>query len=201
MLPVCGSSVLVLPTEVGPPHITWPKCTLHTSHILNHIISYRQTSLIKSHVTSPSVTSPHITSPHITSPLIMSPHITSSHVLYRTVPYRFNVPHRSLPEPDADWDAFSQRISALNDSTPMVFNPVTRRMCKWIDMKALNRVYSVRGTGNTSPSPFLPLSYLTSSLSVRYFLNYLISSDLILSYLILFQLDPSFLANRVHSDQ
>ena len=98
---------------------------------------------LHSHITSLLLTPNHCSSHHITAHNMISPHLT----LHTR---RFNVPHRSLPEPEADWDAFSQRISALNDSTPMVFNPVTRRMCKWIDMNALNRVYSVRGIGNAS---------------------------------------------------
>jgi hypothetical protein len=53
----------------------------------------------------------------------------------------FDVPVRDLPEPAVDWNAFANRISELNDRTPLVFNPITKRVTKWIDMTALNNKY------------------------------------------------------------
>ena len=55
--------------------------------------------------------------------------------------HSFGVPARELPEPALDWVAFSQRVHDLNNSTPMVWNPITKRMSKWVDMAALTRAY------------------------------------------------------------
>jgi hypothetical protein len=59
-----------------------------------------------------------------------------------------DVPVRDLPEPAVDWNAFSNRISELNDRTPMVFNPVTKKLTKWIDMTALNNKYGKNSKAN-----------------------------------------------------
>ena len=57
---------------------------------------------------------------------------------------------RDLPEPAVEWVAFSSAISALNDRTPLVWDPITKKMKKWIDIQKLNRAYSrgnARGQG------------------------------------------------------
>ena len=55
--------------------------------------------------------------------------------------YRFDVSVNDLPEPALDWAAFAAGISALNDRTPMVWNPISQKMAKWVDMYALTRCY------------------------------------------------------------
>lgn len=60
---------------------------------------------------------------------------------------RFGVPIKELPEPAVEWEAFTTRISALNDQTPAVWNPARKRMTKWIDMKALNQSYKMGQKG------------------------------------------------------
>ena len=47
----------------------------------------------------------------------------------------------ALPEPEVDWSSFSTAISALNDRTPLVWDPITKKMKKWIDMQKLNAIY------------------------------------------------------------
>ena len=48
---------------------------------------------------------------------------------------------RDLPEPAVEWVAFSSAISALNDRTPLVWDPITKKMKKWIDIQKLNAIY------------------------------------------------------------
>ena len=59
-----------------------------------------------------------------------------------TYPSSFGVSAKDLPEPAHDWEAFSKRIDWLNENTPMVSNPITLKMSRWIDMVALNRMYA-----------------------------------------------------------
>ena len=54
---------------------------------------------------------------------------------------------RDLPEPAVEWVAFSSAISALNDRTPLVWDPITKKMKKWIDIQKLNRAYSRGNVG------------------------------------------------------
>jgi hypothetical protein len=60
----------------------------------------------------------------------------------------FDVPVRDLPEPAVDWKAFFNRISELNDRTPLVYNPITKKASKWIDMNALNNKYGKNSKAN-----------------------------------------------------
>ena len=55
---------------------------------------------------------------------------------------RFDKTIRELPEPAVEWVAFSAAVSALNDRTPLVWDPITKKMKKWIDIQKLNRAYS-----------------------------------------------------------
>ena len=54
---------------------------------------------------------------------------------------RFDKTIRELPEPAVEWVAFSAAISALNDRTPLVWDPITKKMKKWIDIQKLNAIY------------------------------------------------------------
>jgi hypothetical protein len=58
------------------------------------------------------------------------------------------VPLRDLPEPAVDWTAFERLVTVLNDRTPMVWNPIKRRMTKWIDMAALRHHYGKSSQAN-----------------------------------------------------
>jgi hypothetical protein len=60
----------------------------------------------------------------------------------------FDVPVRDLPEPAVDWKAFFTRIGELNDRTPLVFNPITKKVTKWIDMTALDKKYGKNSKAN-----------------------------------------------------
>ena len=57
----------------------------------------------------------------------------------------FDVKLSDLPEVQPDWKRFSEVISELNDKTPMVWNPITKKVSKWIDMRQLTAAYG--GTG------------------------------------------------------
>ena len=65
----------------------------------------------------------------------------------RFVGNSFNVKPRDLPEVCSDFKRFLEVISDLNDQTPMVWNPITKKMSKWIDMRQLDRAYSNGGHG------------------------------------------------------
>ena len=66
--------------------------------------------------------------------------------IYRFVANSFNVKPRDLPEVCSDFKRFLEVISDLNDQTPMVWNPITKKMSKWIDMRELNKAYG-KGEG------------------------------------------------------
>ena len=69
---------------------------------------------------------------------------------------------RDLPEPAVEWVAFSAAISALNDRAPLVWDPITKKMKKWIDIQKLNATY-----GKLMPSTY---EYFVSKFSY-YFYN------------------------------
>jgi len=46
-----------------------------------------------------------------------------------------------LPDPDTDWNAFSMHVKELLSKEDLQWNPVTKRMSPWIDMKQLDRIY------------------------------------------------------------
>ena len=71
---------------------------------------------------------------------------------------------RDLPEPAVEWVAFSSAISALNDRTPLVWDPITKKMKKWIDIQKLNAIY-----GKVMPSTYfiIKLSHNFFHLSFR----------------------------------
>ena len=49
-----------------------------------------------------------------------------------------------MPDPDTDWDGFSMYVKELLDKEDLQWNPVTKTMGPWIDMKKLNRMYGDR---------------------------------------------------------
>ena len=49
-----------------------------------------------------------------------------------------------MPGPDTDWDGFSMYVKELLDKEDLQWNPVTKTMGPWIDMKKLNRMYGDR---------------------------------------------------------
>jgi hypothetical protein len=50
-----------------------------------------------------------------------------------------------LPDPVSDWPGFLEQITALLETVPMVWNPLTEKMAKWIDVHKLNQMYGRRG--------------------------------------------------------
>ena len=49
------------------------------------------------------------------------------------------------PDPDVDWHAFVQLVEDLQSKEPKVWNPITKRMSSWVDIKKLNREYGHGG--------------------------------------------------------
>lgn len=62
-----------------------------------------------------------------------------------------------MPHPEVDFQSFAKALSILNDKEPMVWNPMTGNLTKWIDMKKLTATYggrvSNRGGGNSGNAP------------------------------------------------
>ena len=50
-----------------------------------------------------------------------------------------------LPDPVSDWPGFLEQITVLLETVPMVWNPLTNKMAKWIDVQRLNKMYGRRG--------------------------------------------------------
>lgn len=48
---------------------------------------------------------------------------------------------QKAPDLQSDWRAFSTFLQALLDVEMQHYNPITKKMCQWIDMKELNRCY------------------------------------------------------------
>eukprot|EP00596_Hydrurales_sp_CCMP1899_P008716 CAMPEP_0119033806 /NCGR_PEP_ID=MMETSP1177-20130426/873_1 /TAXON_ID=2985 /ORGANISM="Ochromonas sp, Strain CCMP1899" /LENGTH=348 /DNA_ID=CAMNT_0006990845 /DNA_START=48 /DNA_END=1090 /DNA_ORIENTATION=- len=59
----------------------------------------------------------------------------------------FGVDGQSMPHPEVDFHAFANALSDLNDREPMVWNPMTGSLTKWINMKKLAATYNRRGGG------------------------------------------------------
>ena len=49
------------------------------------------------------------------------------------------------PDPEVDWHAFVQLVNDLQSKEPKVWNPITKRMTSWVDIKKLNREYGHGG--------------------------------------------------------
>ena len=47
----------------------------------------------------------------------------------------------SVPDPEADWNGFLSSIQRLLDREEKTWNPLTRRMAPWVDMKKLKKQY------------------------------------------------------------
>jgi hypothetical protein len=47
-----------------------------------------------------------------------------------------------LPHPQENWKNFSERVTAANDKLGLVWNPIERKMTKWIRMTRLSRKYN-----------------------------------------------------------
>ena len=58
-----------------------------------------------------------------------------------------------LPDPRADWNGFLGAVAAVNAAHPQQWNPVTRRVTPWVDLRCLQQIYGPRGPMPT-PTPF-----------------------------------------------
>jgi hypothetical protein len=47
-----------------------------------------------------------------------------------------------LPHPAEDWKGFSERLTAANEKLGLVWNPLERKLTKWIRMKPLSKIYN-----------------------------------------------------------
>jgi hypothetical protein len=57
----------------------------------------------------------------------------------------FNVPHHSLPHPEAEFDAFMKTILALDKEIPRVWSPATKSLRNWVEPRLLSRHYNTSG--------------------------------------------------------
>ena len=46
-----------------------------------------------------------------------------------------------VPDPEADWKAFCSSIQRLVDNEKKAWNPITKKMQPWVDMKRLKKDY------------------------------------------------------------
>ena len=53
---------------------------------------------------------------------------------------------QKAPNLHTDWKAFSTFLQALLDLEMQHYNPRTKKMCQWIDMKELNKCYGGSGS-------------------------------------------------------
>ena len=63
--------------------------------------------------------------------------LSSSHSL--------NAKPSDLPNPVTDWDGFYKTVSDLNDAELPVWNPMTNKLERWIDLKRLKVQYGKSG--------------------------------------------------------
>jgi hypothetical protein len=46
-----------------------------------------------------------------------------------------------LPDPQVDWDRFLDRIAAVTNAEELQWNPITKRMAPWVDIRKLDRKF------------------------------------------------------------
>mmetsp|Transcript_24760 Transcript_24760/g.23789 ORF Transcript_24760/g.23789 Transcript_24760/m.23789 type:complete len:98 (-) Transcript_24760:381-674(-) len=46
-----------------------------------------------------------------------------------------------IPDPAADWAGFIKSIRQIQKSEKMQWNPIKKKKCAWINVKALNKTY------------------------------------------------------------
>jgi len=46
-----------------------------------------------------------------------------------------------VPDPQADWDGFVKMIKPIVEKENLQWNPISKRMCPWVDIKKLNKTY------------------------------------------------------------
>jgi len=49
------------------------------------------------------------------------------------------------PDPEVDWEAFVKLVGALQGKEKKVWNPITRKVAPWVDVKKLNKEYGHGG--------------------------------------------------------
>jgi hypothetical protein len=59
--------------------------------------------------------------------------------------HSLNAKPSDLPNPVTEWDTFYKAVSVLNDAEHTVWNPLTSKLEKWIDMKRLKAQYGKSG--------------------------------------------------------
>ena len=46
-----------------------------------------------------------------------------------------------LPDPSADWATFYRTVKALLGNQSSQWNPITKKLSPWIDLKSLDKIY------------------------------------------------------------
>jgi hypothetical protein len=58
---------------------------------------------------------------------------------------------KSLPHPDEDWAAFISTLKARCQAEGQIWDPLTKTMREWVDLKKLQNMYgSAAGTGSST---------------------------------------------------
>ena len=63
------------------------------------------------------------------SVLLLEPSVTSA------------AAEKDLPDPSADWATFYRTVKALLGNQPNQWNPITKKVSPWIDLKSLDKIY------------------------------------------------------------
>ena len=50
-----------------------------------------------------------------------------------------------VPDPETHWGEFIKEVKRANNIAPQVWNPLTKKLAKWIDIKNLERSYNIQG--------------------------------------------------------
>lgn len=57
---------------------------------------------------------------------------------------------KSLPHPDEDWAAFFSMVKAHSHEEGLIWDPLTKTMREWVDLKKLQSMYGSAASGSST---------------------------------------------------
>ena len=66
-------------------------------------------------------------------------------ILFIFLFYSLDVDPLKIADPETHWNEFIKEIKKANDLAPQVWNPITKKLEKWIDIKNLESSYNLKG--------------------------------------------------------
>ena len=57
---------------------------------------------------------------------------------------------KALPHPDEDWAAFFSIVKAHSQAEGLIWDPITKTMREWVDLKKLQSMYGATTSGSSS---------------------------------------------------